>query len=102
MTDLISRQAVLENVCTMLRNCFDASDEMIESVKITVGELPPSPSRPQIHCKDCKWHLTYHDPKYNVGYELCGNPKMMIGDRMIDMSSADYCSNAEPKEGGAV
>lgn len=42
--DTVSRQAVLENVCTMLRNCFDASDEMIESVKITVGELSPSPT----------------------------------------------------------
>ena len=37
----VSKQAVIENVCTMLRNCFDASDEMIESVKITVGEMPP-------------------------------------------------------------
>lgn len=45
--DTVSKQAVIENVCTMLRNCFDASDEMIESVKITVGELPPSPSRQQ-------------------------------------------------------
>lgn len=47
--DAVSRQAVLENVCTMLRNCFDASDEMIESVKITVGELPPSPNPSRPH-----------------------------------------------------
>ena len=39
--DTVSKQAVIENVCTMLRNCFDASDEMIEFVKITVGEMPP-------------------------------------------------------------
>ena len=67
----------------------------------TIQPDPDTVSRqaePQIiHCNDCKWHLTYHDSKYNVGYALCGNPKMMIGDDMIGMSDNDYCSNAEPK-----
>lgn len=40
--DTISRQAASEAVCKMLKNCFNATDEMIESVKITVGELPPA------------------------------------------------------------
>lgn len=40
--DTISRQAASEAVCKMLKNCFNATDEMIESVKITVGELPPT------------------------------------------------------------
>ena len=40
MNDSISRSAASEAVCKMLSNCFNASDEMLESVKITVGELP--------------------------------------------------------------
>lgn len=38
----ISRQEAIKSVCTMLKNCFNATDEMLESVKITVGELPPA------------------------------------------------------------
>lgn len=38
--DSISRQAAIEVVCKMLSNCFNATDEMLESVKITVGEMP--------------------------------------------------------------
>lgn len=40
--DSISRRVASEAVCKMLSNCFNATDEMIESVKITVGELPPA------------------------------------------------------------
>lgn len=40
--DTISRQAASEAVCKMLKNCFNTTDEMIGSVKITVGELPPT------------------------------------------------------------
>ena len=81
--DTVSKQAVIENVCTMLRNCFDASDEMIESVKITVGELPPSPSRPQeLHWIPCSERLpgqeqrvliNLSDGDTSVGWLLRGN-----------------------------
>ena len=40
--DSISRRVASEAVCKMLSNCFNATDETIESVKITVGELPPA------------------------------------------------------------
>lgn len=53
--DMISKQAAVESVCMMLKNCFNATDEMLESVKITVGELPPA--QPEImRCKDCRYN----------------------------------------------
>lgn len=51
-----------------------------------------------IRCKDCKWHLFYYDAKYRVGYSLCGNPKNMLNDSMIDVSADGYCSSAERRE----
>ena len=88
--DTVSRQAVIENVCTMLRNCFDASDEMIESVKITVGELPPSPSRPTAE----KIQESYYSD--NLVCSNCGV------EARWDFEFCPYCGFKFKQTGGAV
>ena len=50
--DTISRAEAIKSVCKMLSNCFNASEEMIESVKITVGEMPSA--QRWIPCSECK------------------------------------------------
>lgn len=54
--DMVSKDAAIEFVCKMLSNCFNASDEMLESVKITVGELPSAQPEPEEFewCHTCR------------------------------------------------
>ncbi len=97
MDDLISRQEAIDAI----EQLWDwktvdgiTASTALKQVKSDILNFPSA--QPEIiRCKDCKWHLTYHDEKYNVGYELCSNPMMMIGDSMIDMNNNDFCSKAE-------
>ena len=56
MSDLISRQAVIDELVKMLSDCFYADEEVLDAVKTTLKELPPA-LREQHHdewCTDCK------------------------------------------------
>ena len=56
MSDLIDRQAAIDELVKMLSDCFYADEEVLDAVKTTLKELPPA-LREQHHdewCTDCK------------------------------------------------
>lgn len=99
MDDYISRQAVLENICTMLQNCFDASDEMIESVKITIGEMPSA--QPDIvRCTDCAYcDSDVVDAPYGMTKKIFWCDRLYAGaNENLVVDQDDFCSWAERRE----
>lgn len=40
MRDLISRQAAIDEVCKMMRECFGADEEKLDAIEVTLHELP--------------------------------------------------------------
>ena len=96
--DTISRQSALDTVNGLrkwsLRDGFGKHIRLgvrCYEVLAKIKELPPSPSRQQIHCKDCKYGSpdgkhgckSYHHKLYETH----------------EMGSDDFCSRAELKRG---
>ena len=71
--DMISRQVAVESVCMMLKNCFNATDEMLESVKITVGELPSAQPMEDARamCSECDAWNKYKNYPQPEQYNPC-------------------------------
>ena len=55
MSELIDRQAAIDELVKMLGYCFQADEEVLDAVVTTVRELP-SAQPDIIYCKDCVKH----------------------------------------------
>ena len=55
MSDLIDRQAAIDELVKMLGYCFQADEEVLDAVVTTVRELPYA--QPEIiRCRDCRYY----------------------------------------------
>ena len=79
-TDTISRQDAIEQVCTMLKECFNTGEEELDAIAVTISELPSA--QPEIiHCRECKWH---NGEINQCNIQICAS-----------MRGEDFCSMAE-------
>lgn len=93
MSDLISRQAAIDELVKMLGYCFQADEEVLDAVVTTVRELPSAQPK-IIRCKDCKYWV----PGYITDNDDFIPPKCGEWQQMVGHSSDDYCSLAERRE----
>lgn len=82
MRDLISRQAAIDEVCKMMRECFGADEEKLDAIEVTLHELPAvQPERKRgewinegriIRCNKCKiGYAVVKGMKSAITYNFC-------------------------------
>ena len=64
--DLISKADAIKKLCTMMVDCFDADEEVIDAIRTTINEIPSTEAAQK--WIPIKWHEITEEEREREGY----------------------------------